>query len=97
MTARLQVSNLLQKAKQQSSIADEQTTIAKHDVLVAQDQVAASRRSKRARRRDFAVADDDPSQRGDDPITGKEVLSSEKIERWVQQELAVQGMQGEET
>lgn len=65
MTARMQLSNFLQKAKLQSSIADEQTGIAKHDVVVAQDQVAAVQAAIKAKQDEIAAHDSLFGQIGD--------------------------------
>jgi hypothetical protein len=65
MTARLQLSNFLQKAKLQSSIADEQTAIAQHDVVVAQDQVAAVQAAIKAKQDEIAQHDSLFGQIGD--------------------------------
>jgi hypothetical protein len=65
MTARLQLSNFLQKAKLQTSIADEQTGIAQHDVVVAQDQVAAVQAAIKAKQDEIASHDSLFGQIGD--------------------------------
>lgn len=65
MTARLQLSNFLQKAKLQSAIADEQRAIAQHDVVVAQDQVVAVQAAIKAKQDDIAQHDSLFGQIGD--------------------------------
>lgn len=65
MTARLQLSNFLQKAKLQSSVADEQTAIAQHDVAVAQDQVTAVQAAIKAKEDEIAQHDSLFGQIGD--------------------------------
>lgn len=65
MTARLQLSNFLQKAKLQSAIADEQQAIAQHDVVVAQDQVAAVQSAIQVKRDEIAEHDSLFGQIGD--------------------------------
>jgi Tc toxin complex TcA C-terminal TcB-binding domain len=57
ITAKLQLANFLQKARLQSSIADEQTAIAQHDVQVAHDQVAAVKDAIKAKEDEIAKAD----------------------------------------
>ncbi len=57
MTARLQLSNFLQKAKLQSAIADDQQAIAQHDVVVAQEQVVAVEAAIQAKKDEIAKAD----------------------------------------
>jgi len=65
MTAHLQLSNFLQKAKLQSAIADEQHAIAEHDVVVAQDQVAAVQAAIKAKEDEIAKHDSFFGQIGD--------------------------------
>ncbi|WP_435010720.1 hypothetical protein P12x_001999 [Tundrisphaera lichenicola] len=65
ITGRLQLANFLQKAKLQSSIADEQQAIAQHDVAVAQDQVAAVKAAIKAKEDEIAQHDSLFGQIGD--------------------------------
>lgn len=57
IASRLQLSSFLQKAKLQSSMADDQIAIAQHDVQVAQDQVAVVQAAIKAKQDEISKAD----------------------------------------